>query len=160
MTRAVKPRGVQLDFLPRAVERPDGDLPVARHAPPDLRDAETAFPVFRCLLPDRRDLGVDQGEQRHVPLFVILLLFVAVGRRRESGNEEADALVHLRRRQADALVFLHRLEHVVDELLDAGRPDLGRVSGRALARRTGCPMRATFRIDMVTNYMRDNHGCR
>ena len=40
-----------------------------------------------------------------------------------AGDEDAHGLVHLRRRQPDARVFVHRLEHVVDELLDDRRSD-------------------------------------
>ena len=50
-----------------------------------------------------------------------------VGARREAGDEQADALVHLRRGEADALILGHRLEHVVDQLLDARRLDLADV---------------------------------
>ena len=40
------------------------------------------------------------------------------------GDEDAQALVDLRRRQSHTLVFAHRLEHVVDESLNARRADL------------------------------------
>ena len=36
----------------------------------------------------------------------------------EAGDEQAHALVHLRRGQADAVILAHRLDHVVDQLLD------------------------------------------
>ena len=35
----------------------------------------------------------------------------------EQRDEQAQALVHLRRRQPDAVILVHRLDHVVDELL-------------------------------------------
>ena len=83
----------------------------------------------------RRDLRVDQRHQRHPPIVVVLIVLVVVGRGREAGDEQAQALVDLRRGQPDALVLPHRLEHVVDELLDArasgSRP--GRLPGRARA---------------------------
>ena len=68
-------------------------------------------------LADDGDLGVDEGHQRDALVFLVFVL-VVVRSRREAGDEEAQALVHLGRGQPDALVLLHRLEHVVDELLD------------------------------------------
>ena len=92
------------------------------------------------------DLRIDHRHQRH-PLLVVV---VVVGARREAGHEQADALVHLRRGEADALILGHRLEHVVDQLLDARRLDLADVDRPAHgARSTGWPMRATFRIDIA-----------
>ena len=35
-----------------------------------------------------------------------------------AGDEDAHALVHLRGGEADAVILLHRVDHVVDELLD------------------------------------------
>jgi hypothetical protein len=35
--------------------------------------------------------------------------------------------VNLRRRQADTVIFVHRLDHVVDQLLDRSAADLGLV---------------------------------
>ena len=43
----------------------------------------------------------------------------------ERGDEHPDALVHLRRREADAVVLGHGVDHVVDQLLDDRAPDLG-----------------------------------
>src|SRR3954466_8728519 len=43
----------------------------------------------------------------------------------EPRDEQGRALVHLRRREAEGRILLHRLEHVVDELLDARRLDVG-----------------------------------
>ena len=58
--------------------------------------------------------------------------------------------VHLRRRQPDAVVLGHRVDHVVDQLLNRRALRISAFSsGRAFARSTGCPMRATFRIDMT-----------
>ena len=73
---------------------------------------------------------------------------------REAGDEQPHALVHLRRRQPDALILAHRLEHVVDELLDARRARSRPASiGRAFARSTGWPIRATFRIAIAALYV-------
>ena len=81
-----------------------------------------------------------------MPLLVVL---VVVGAGREAGHEQPDALVDLRRRETDALILVHRLEHVVDQLLNPRRFHFAESIARAGARRTGCPMRATFRIAMA-----------
>ena len=46
---------------------------------------------------------------------------------KDAGDEEADGLVHLRRREPDPFVLDHRVDHVVDELLEGRRPDGGRI---------------------------------
>ena len=49
-----------------------------------------------------------------------------------------------------AVVLVHRLHHVVDELLNRRRLDVLRIDRPcAFARSTGCPSRATFRMDMT-----------
>ena len=50
----------------------------------------------------------------------------ATGAVAHAGDENAHALVHLRRGQANSRVLAHGLEHVVDEPLDARRANLGR----------------------------------
>ena len=72
--------------------------------------------------------------------------------RRDGGDEEAKALVHLRRRQPDAVVLVHRLDHVVDQLLHDACFSSARSISRARARSTGWPMRATFNSDMSNDY--------
>ena len=124
MTRAVKPEAGISKRLPLPIEGAQHDVARARHLAADVRDAEAAFPVLDRVRPGDRDLRIDHRHQRHALLVVVL---VAVGARREAGHEQADALVHLRRGQADALVLGHRLEHVVDQLLDARRLDLADV---------------------------------
>ncbi len=54
-------------------------------------------------------------------------IFEVVAGALDTGDEEADRLVHLRRREPDPLVFDHRLDHVVDQLLEAGGPDFRRI---------------------------------
>ena len=96
--------------------------------------------------------GIDQRHQRHaaLPAVVVVIFIVVVGS--EAGDEQPQALVHLRRRQPDPLVLAHRLEHVVDQLLTPrGRMSAGSTA-RARARSTGWPMRATLRIAMSGLY--------
>ena len=50
----------------------------------------------------------------------------------EQRDEQAQALVHLRRGQADAVILVHRVDHVVDELLDSGSSSSTCSIGRAL----------------------------
>ena len=102
-------------------------------------------------LADDGDLGVDEGHQRHAVFLVLVVVVVVVAR---VGGKPATKSRRLSctcgAARPDALVLLHRLEHVVDELLDARRLDVGGLQRfRARARSTGCPMRATFRIDMA-----------
>ena len=61
-----------------------------------------------------RDLGIDErdGIAFSSPLGV------------EDRDEHAPRFVHLRRRQADARILVHRLDHVIDELLELRRADL------------------------------------
>ena len=54
--------------------------------------------------------------------------------------------MHLRRGQANSRVFAHGFEHVVDQALEAGRRIWPGGTGRAFARSTGWPIRATFKI--------------
>ena len=75
------------------------------------------FPPFDQAVVGRRDDRVDDDAGLGVVAAV------------EHGHEHAQALVHLRRRQADAVVLVHRLDHVVDELLEARIPDLGTLDG-------------------------------
>ena len=94
------------------------DLARARHPAADVGNAQAAFPVLDDLVADDGDLGVDERDQRH-PVLVLGSSSSSVGR--EPGDEQPQAFVHLRRRQPDAVVLAHRLDHVVDELLDARR---------------------------------------
>ena len=66
--------------------------------------------VFPCdVAADDDDFGVDDGDR--LPVFLIVSGV-------ERGDEEADAFVHLRRGEADAVILGHRLDHVVDEPLN------------------------------------------
>ena len=62
-------------------------------------------------------------------------------------------LVHLRRRQPDAVILVHRLDHVVDEFLHERIAKFGFLERPgALRAGPGCPIRATLRIDIRYNY--------
>ena len=70
------------------------------------------------------------------------------------------ALVHLRRRQPDALVLLHRLEHVVDELLDLRTCGSPTDAAHGLSRAAPDAPCARSSKSTYANYMRDNQPCR
>ena len=66
---------------------------------------------FDRLIADDDDLGIDEGHG--------IAFAAAVGI--EHRHEDPQALVHLRRRQPDARILVHRVDHAVDELLDRRR---------------------------------------
>ena len=103
-----------------------------RHLAADVGDAQAAFPVLDELAADGGDLGVDDRDRHDLGLAGPRVLCL------EARDEDPHALVHLRRRQPDAVVLVHRLDHVVDELLD-GRRDLiaARSSGLRLGAQHG-----------------------
>ena len=103
--------GPQFNPLPVPVERAHLDLAGARHPAPDIRECSGTPPSPpRISEPTGDDLRIDERHR----LGVAFLAPAAI----ERGHEQPDALVHLRRRQADAVILDHRLHHVVDELLD------------------------------------------
>ena len=102
----------QLDALAVAIKPPHFDLAMPWHLATDVGDAEATFPVVDHLVADRGDLGVDEGDRWGR---LVTTLHV------ERGHEEADVLVYLRRSQAHAVILIHSLHHVVDELLDSWR---------------------------------------
>ncbi len=108
---------------PSRSQRAHRDLARPRHAAADVGNAQAAFPVLDDLGADRRDLRVDDRDRRRRRLAVVVVV--------EARDEQPQALVHLRRRQADAVILDHRLDHVVDQLLDDGLADLGRARWRA-----------------------------
>jgi len=108
---------VELDAVAASIERAHLDLVGTDDAAAQLREAEAAFPVLVGGLRERRHFGVD--DRQHADVVVLPFAFV------DADDRQADALVHLRGRQADPLVLPHRLDHVVDELLERRRLDLG-----------------------------------
>jgi hypothetical protein len=98
----------QLDRLPVAVERIHADVGVARHHAADVGDAEAAFPSLRLRVGDRNDLGIDDDHR----------LAVRPGLVVEQRHEQTQSFVDLRARQADTVIFVHGVDHVVDQLLD------------------------------------------
>ena len=106
---------LQLDALAVAVERAHLDLARPRHAAADVGDAQAAFPVLDDVAADRRDLGIDDRHR------LAARLARSSSPASSAATNSRSALVHLRRRQPDAVVLVHRLEHVVDQLLDRRR---------------------------------------
>jgi len=88
----------------------------ARHLAANVGDAEAAFPVLDPLFTDRRDHRIDERHHLEIVAFAV-----------DAGDEEAHALVDLRRGEADAFVLGHRLDHVVDQFLEDRGTDLGRI---------------------------------
>src|SRR5947208_11688883 len=107
----------QLDAAPGPVERLERDVAVARHHAADVGDAETALPSLFGRRAARNDLGID--DDRRFALLVDVLL--------EHPDEDAQPLVHLRTGETNAVVLVHRVEHVVDEFLNDGALDVGLV---------------------------------
>ena len=83
----------------------------ARHPAAHFGNAEAAFPSLDDLIADDGDLGIDEGER--------IAFAPAVGI--EHGDKHAQAFVHLRRRQPDSGILVHRVDHAVDELLHGRR---------------------------------------
>ena len=77
---------------------------------PDVGNAQAAFPVLFDLRTDRRDLGIDDRDRLAGRLVRIVTI--------EAGDKQPHAFVHLRRGQTNAVILDHRLDHVVDQLLD------------------------------------------
>ncbi len=101
-----KARAFEFDLLAVAIEAGTDDAFEAREVADHADDRETAF--------DRRDLAIGNGEFRvdddEGPVVVVIVL--------EIDDEEAFADIDLRRGEADARRMVHRLEHIVDELLE------------------------------------------
>src|SRR5947209_4403990 len=107
----------QLDAVPFPVQGADLDFPRARDATADIGDAQAPFPVFDDIAGDDRDLGIDDRERLRVVLAVLPVV--------QRCDEQAHALVHLRRGETHAAVLAHRVDHVVDQPLDRRALELG-----------------------------------
>jgi len=68
--------------------------------------------------------------------------------------------VHLGRRQPGSVILDHRLHHVVDEVLDRRRRDVGHRDGLHLLSQDGCPIRETFKMDINSYYIPAGFGIR
>ena len=115
MTRAGKSCALSSIRSPFRSNARTRDLPRARHAAADVGNAQAAFPVLDDVAADDGDLRVDDRDRLGIRVLVVIVAGV------ERGDEQPQALVHLRRRQADAVILDHRLDHVVDQLLDRPR---------------------------------------
>ena len=74
----------------------------------DVGDAEASFPTLLCFGALWDDLRVDDRHRVAVRSRIVI----------EQRDEQPHPLVDLRRRQSDAVILMHRLDHVVDQLLD------------------------------------------
>ena len=91
----------------------------ARHLAADVGNAEATLPVLDEVASHRCDLRIDEGHQRNTPIGILLVLILLVVRAwSKARDEDPHALVNLRRGQTNPLILAHRVEHVVDELLD------------------------------------------
>jgi hypothetical protein len=120
----------QLDAIAMPIVGLDADFARARHAAADVGNAQASLPVVNHVAADDRDFGVDQDDR--LPLIAVLGGI-------EGGDEDAYALVHLRRREADAVVLGHRVDHVVDQLLSRGALDFRLVERPGLGTQHGMP---------------------
>ena len=91
------------------------DAAIAWNLAADIGDAEAAFPVLHQIAPDRRELRVDDGHRHDLGFAGAPIRLL------DTGDEDPHAFVHLRARQPDAVILAHRLDHVVDQLLEGGR---------------------------------------
>ena len=112
----------QLDLLPVAVECPHGDVGEPRNHAADVRNAEAPFPSFVLGLGNRRDLGIDECDR----------VAVAVGLVGQQRDKQPQTLVNLRCREPNPVILVHRLHHVVDQLLGQRVAEVG---GRDRTRR-------------------------
>src|SRR6185312_89822 len=111
-----------VDPAPLAVQAAQPDFLRARHAAADVGNAQAAFPVFDDLVADGRDFGIDDRDGLRVGD-----VLAGLGLHRlEDADEDAEALVDLRRGEADAVILGHRVQHVVDEVLEYRMLDVGR----------------------------------
>jgi 8-oxo-dGTP diphosphatase len=111
--------GAQLDPIALAVQRTNPDLPRARHLAANVGNAQTTFPVLHDIAADDDNLGIDDGERFRIAVLVSLSGGI------ERSDEQPQAFVHLRRRQTDAVILDHRVDHVVDQPLDHHALELG-----------------------------------
>ena len=118
MTRAWNPSDHEVQPLPLAVVRLQANPRVPRHPAAHARHAQAALPVLHLLLGERRDFRVDIDRQRNVRGVRIARVL------RHLHHHDLLRHVHLRGGQAGAVVFIHGLDHVVDELLYLRRRDL------------------------------------
>ena len=125
---------LELEALAGAIERRDLDVLRAGHAAAHFRNAEAAFPTLDRLIADDGNLGIDEGNR--------IALAASVGI--EHRHENPQALVHLRGREPDARILVHRVDHAVDELLDGGVLELALVHGPRLGAKDGVAHSSNF----------------
>jgi integrase len=118
--------GLEGEGIAMAVEGIELQPLESRHDASEIRYGEAALPAGLALVAEGRHDGVHEHEEGHLgPRPVV------AGRDLDDG--EANALVNLRRREAHPLVLVHRLLHVVDELLE--QPVAERFPRHGLGRR-------------------------
>ena len=131
-----------LHGLAFAVERAHGDVGVARHHAADVRDAEAAFPALGWSVADGHDLRVDDGDG------------LGLG----PGSSSSSA-TKIRRSSctcgpARPTPWYSCIVSIMSSIsfCRSGCFSSAGSTGRARARSTGWPMRATFRMDMKEDY--------
>src|SRR5687767_6076812 len=92
---------LELEALAVPIERRHRNVLRARHAAADVGNAQAALPALNRLVALDGDLGIDEHDR------VTLAVAVSI----EHRDEYPEAFVHLRRRQADARVLEHRVNH-------------------------------------------------
>ena len=97
----------KLDGFAVAIQRRYRDLGKAGHHTSDVRDAQATLPPLFLGRAGREDFRIDDDGRLAFRTGVIL----------EQCDEQSQTFVHLRRCQADPVILVHRVDHVVDQLL-------------------------------------------
>src|SRR5882762_3952719 len=111
--------GDELDGIALPVEALEPHRRVARHHTPHVGHREAALPAVLHLLREGRDDGVDDDGQRDLRSLGVALILGHLDHR------DLPRHVHLVGGQPGAVVLVHGLDHVVDQLLDGSRADIG-----------------------------------
>ena len=96
----------------------DADLRLAGHVFPDVRDAQAAFVEYEVFTGFLDDMGVYEYPFESVELGIFFGIWAGVD------DEQSDPLVNLRGGKAHAQRFVHGLEHIRYELVQAGMAGL------------------------------------
>jgi len=103
--------GDEVEFVAVTIPGLNVNAFIAGNQPAQIGNAQTAFPILFHVFGQRRDLGIHQYRERY-PRFLWVAGVIC-----HFQHGDLLRLVHLVRCQADAFVFLHRFDHVVDKFL-------------------------------------------